>query len=167
MKTNKLTFMAMFLAVALVLHMVEAMLPPFCSVPGVKLGLANVITLMALRVFGKGEAFVLLMLRVVLGALISGNIMASFYGFAGGVLCFVIEMVTNKLFDDEHIWMLSIIGAIMHNVGQIMLAVVLTSTTSIIWYFFPLTLAAIITGLLTGFVTMQVLKFKVIRQFRL
>ena len=93
MKTKKLTLMSMLLALALVIFIIEAALPPLAPIPGIKLGLANIITLISLKWLGKKEAFMILILRIVLGAIFTGNIMSIIYSLSGGIMCFIVMAI--------------------------------------------------------------------------
>lgn len=149
--------MAVLLAAALIIHTVEAQLPPPVPVAGVRLGLANVITLAALVLIGRREAGALLIMRIILGGIISGNFVGMIYSFCGGVMCFAVEALIIGFFDDGQIWLVSIIGAIAHNVGQIGAAVIITSTPQIAWYLAILIVTGIISGLITGLAAMYVI----------
>lgn len=151
MHTKKLTFLSLLLAIAMSIHFLEALIPPLVPIPGVKLGLANIITLISLNVLSKKDTFILLCIRITLGALLSGTMVSFMYSFAGGLLCFLVEALINNKFPKNQIWIVSVIGAIFHNIGQITIAVFITKTFSILWYIIPLTISAIITGTFIGF----------------
>ena len=151
MKTRQLTQTAMLSAMALVIFMVEAQVPLPIPVPGVKLGLANVITLFALWTLGRRAAGTVLLVRIVLGSFVVGNLMTMSYSLAGGVLCFLLMALMKPLFSETQIWILSVFGAIGHNVGQLAIAVAITGTPSILLPIGPvLMLSGIVTGLFTG-----------------
>lgn len=151
MKTKTLTKLALLSAMALIIFMVEAQIPLPIPIPGVKLGLSNVITLFALWTLGRREAGLVLLVRIILGSFVAGNLMTMTYSLAGGVLCFLLMALMKPLFSERQIWILSIFGAIAHNVGQLAIAVAITGTPSIVLPLGPvLMLSGIVTGLFTG-----------------
>jgi len=151
MKTKTLTKLALLSAMALIIFMVEAQIPLPVPVPGVKLGLSNVITLFALWTLGRRGAGFVLLVRIVLGSFVAGNLMTMAYSLAGGVLCFLLMALMKPLFSENQIWILSIFGAIAHNAGQLIIAVAITGTPSILLPIGPvLMVSGIATGLFTG-----------------
>ena len=150
MKTRKITTLSLLTALALIIFFVEAQLPPLTPIPGIKMGLANIITLVALVMFTPKEAFCVLAMRIVLGGFLSGNISSLLYSAAGGVLCFIVMSMLIKFFSIHQIWAVSIFGAIAHNCAQIAVAVLITSTVEIIWYLPLLIVSAVVTGAFTG-----------------
>ncbi len=158
MKTRTLTQLALLSAMALIIFMVEAQIPLPVPIPGVKLGLSNVITLFALWTLGRREAGFVLLVRIVLGSFVAGNLMTMAYSLAGGVLCFLLMALMKPLFSEHQVWILSIFGAIAHNVGQLAIAVAITGTPSIILPIGPvLMLSGIVTGLFTGLCAQSVI----------
>lgn len=157
MNTKKLTILSLLLAISLSLHFLESLIPPLIAVPGMKLGLANIITLVSLCFLTRKETFLLLFLRITLGAVFGGSVVSFWYSFAGGFLCFITEIIIFKFFKGNQLWILSTFGAISHNIGQILVAVYITKTTAIIWYIIPLIISGILSGAFTGFVTQYLL----------
>ncbi len=158
MKTKTLTQIALLAAMALIIFMVEAQIPLPIPIPGVKLGLSNVITLFALWTLGRREAGLVLLVRIILGSLVAGNLMTMSYSLAGGVLCFLLMALMKPLFSEQQIWILSIFGAIAHNVGQLAVAVAITGTPSIVLPIGPvLLLSGMVTGLFTGLCAQSVI----------
>ncbi len=150
MKTKKLTFMAMLLAIALTVFMVEARIPPPVPIAGVKLGLANVVTLAALVWLGRGEALTLLILRVILGSVFTGQAVSFLYSMAGGLLCFAAMCAALKLLGRQRLWVVSVFGAIFHNLGQIIVAAALTGSLGVLAYLPALLISGVLTGAFTG-----------------
>ncbi len=158
MSTRKLTALAMLLGIALVIFIIEAQLPPLVPIPGVKLGLANIITLIVMVWYGRKEAFLVLILRITLGSIFSGLPTVFFYSFAGGVLCFFVMAIMFRLLGDERLWVVSVFGAISHNAGQIAMAYLFTRTLEVFYYFPLLVISGIITGVFTGVAAQAVVK---------
>lgn len=165
MRTKKLTAMSMLTAIALIIFIVEAQLPPLAPIPGIKMGLANVITMVTLVWFGRKEAFTVLMLRIILGSIFSGQMMSFMYSLAGGLLCFLVMSLTMKIFKVNQLWIVSVLGALFHNIGQIAVAVIMTGTWQIIGYFPILAVSAVITGAFTGLAAACVIKRKPVINF--
>lgn len=150
MEPKKLTRNALLTAIALTIFMLEAQIPPLVPIPGVKLGLANIVTIFALFTYGSRDALMILLVRVFLGSVFSGQMTTFFYSLAGGLLCFAVTLLMKKIVTDKQIWVASIIGAIFHNIGQILVAILITSTPGIAVYLPVLLVSGILTGLFTG-----------------
>jgi len=157
-KTRKLTTTAILTAAALVVFVIESQIPSLTSVPGIKLGLSNVFTLFALYTVGAPWAFALLLIRVVLGGLLTGQTMAILYSLSGGLLAFGAMLLGRRLIPEKQLWVVSVFGAIFHNIGQIAAAVLITSTSEILYYLPILLVSAIVTGAFTGVSAQLVLK---------
>lgn len=150
MKTKKLTLMSVLLTLSLVIFILEAQLPALAPVPGIKLGLANIITLMAMYIFGRREAFIILILRIVIGSIFTGNFLGFIYSMAGGVTAFAAMSAAAVFIKENRMWVTSVFGAIGHNIGQTAAAVFIMKTAQIAWYLPVLTVSAVITGVFTG-----------------
>ena len=149
--TRQLTTMAMLTAIALAIHVAEAQIPAPVPIPGVKLGLANIVTVYAVFTIGAGPALMILVARILLGSLFAGQAVSLLYSLAGGLLCFVVMLLLKKILTRKQIWVASVIGAIFHNIGQILVAIVVTGTPAIVSYLPVLLLSGIAAGLFTGF----------------
>ncbi len=150
MKVKKLTVTAVLSAISLVIFVLESQIPPILPIPGVKLGLANVVTLYALATLGTRPAMFVLLIKICLGNFFAGSWVSFVYSLFGGVLCFSAELLMFKVLSQKQIWAISITGAIFHNIGQILAAILFLGTEKIIWYLAILIPAGIITGALTG-----------------
>lgn len=149
--TKQLTTMAMLTAIALAIHVAEAQIPAPVPIPGVKLGLANIVTVYAVFTIGPGPALMILVARILLGSLFAGQAVSLMYSLAGGLLCFVVMLLLKKILTRKQIWVASVIGAIFHNIGQIIVAILVTGTPAIVSYLPVLLLSGIASGLFTGF----------------
>lgn len=152
--TKKLVFMALLTAVSLVIWVLEAQIPPVVPVPGVKLGLASVITLTAMVLLGRKEALAILVVRVFMSCLFAGSFSAILFSLTGGLLSWAVMALTVGLMGAKKLWVVSVFGAIGHNAGQLAAAMVVTKTASLIWYGPALLCAAILTGAFTGAVAL-------------
>lgn len=140
----------MLLGTALIIFIIEAQLPPLAPIPGIKLGLANIITLISLYALGRKEAFIILTARILLGSIFTGNAVGFIYSIAGGLVCFAVMAAASVVINENRIWVTSVFGAIGHNIGQIGAAVFIMRTVQIAWYLPVLTVSAVITGTFTG-----------------
>ena len=150
MKTRKLTRMALLTAIALIIFMVEAQLPPLTPIPGIKLGLANLVTVYAIFTLRAGDTLMILLCRIFLGSVFSGQMMTFFYSLGGGLLCWLAMLLLRRLVTRRQIWVCSVMGAMCHNVGQILVAIWMTRTPSLVVYLPILLVSGIVTGLFTG-----------------
>lgn len=150
MKTKRLTRMALLTAIALTIFIVEAQIPPLAPIPGIKLGLANIITVYAMFALGWKDTLMILLCRIVLGNLATGQFVSFLYSLCGGMACFTVMLLLRRLFTAEQIWICSILGSAAHVLGQMGAALVLTGTVSILFYLPLLLVGAILTGLFTG-----------------
>ena len=148
--------MALLTAMALAIHVAEAQIPPLVAIPGVKLGLANIITVYAAFSIGGGAAAMILIARILLGSMFGGGVMSLIYSLAGGVLCLLVTLLLRRVLTKKQIWVAGVAGAIAHNIGQILAAVVVTGTPSIVSYLPILLVSGVITGLFTGFAAQAV-----------
>ena len=162
MKLRQLTTNALLTAIALTIFMIEAQIPAPIPIPGIKLGLANIITVFAMFVFTPKDALLILSVRVFLGSVFSGQISTLLYSAAGGLLCFLAMLLIRKILKDNQLWVASVIGAVFHNIGQILVAILVTGTPSIAVYLPILMVSGIAAGLFTGLCT-QVLYFKLLK----
>ena len=153
MNVKKLTYMAMLTAISMIVFLIEAQIPLPFAIPGVKLGIANVITLYAIWTLGWKEAGAILIIRIFLGNVIAGNVMAMAYSLAGGLLCWVIMSLLKPIMKRSQIWIMSTLGAIGHNAGQLAVAIAISGTAAMAWYAPVLLVAGVITGAFTGYLT--------------
>lgn len=147
---QKMVLLAMFATIALTIFVAESMLPPLAPLPGIKLGLANIVTLILLLCFRERDALLVLFVRIILGSICAGQMMSFAYSLCGGLLCFMVMALLNRLLFKHYIFITSIFGALAHNVGQIAVAIVLTHSLSILLYLPLLMISGVLTGLFTG-----------------
>lgn len=158
-KTKKLTLLSIFTAVALVLSYIEMLLPPiYSSVPGVKIGLANIVIIFLMYKFSIKSAALVSAVRVVLISLMFGNAVILIYSFAGAVLslCFMAILKKTNWFS---VLGVSIVGAVTHNLGQVITAIILMETVQIGYYMVVLSISGTIAGVAVGIVSAYVLKY--------
>ena len=150
MKLRDICRIALLTAAALIIFSVEVQIPAPVPIPGVKLGLANVITLVAIYAIGRKNAGYVLFLRIVLGNFLCGQVTAMLFSLAGGVLCYIVMCIMKNLVKTDQIWVVSVFGAIGHNTGQIIVASFVVGNASVFLYLPVLFLSGIITGVFTG-----------------
>lgn len=150
MHIRKLALCALLTAIALTIFVVEAQFPLPVPVPGLKLGLSNIVTLFALAVFGWKEALAIVLVRVVLGNLITGQMMSLLYSLAGSLLSFACMALFLRILKQNQLWVAGVLGGMTHNLGQMAVAVAVTQTPALLYYLPVLLLCGIVAGALTG-----------------
>lgn len=150
MKVKKLTTMALLAAIALTIFVVEAQIPALVPVPGIKLGLSNIVTVFAVFTLGSWEAAAILFVRIFLGAVFAGNFSTIAYSVAGGACTILITIALRRILDKKQLWIAGCLGAVAHSIGQMAMAVAITGTPSIILYLPVMIVCSIVTGLFTG-----------------
>lgn len=153
MKTKLVTQLAFFTALALCLSGLEAMLPVLVPIYGVKLGLANIVTLIMLTHYKPYQIAFVCLSRILLSTLLFGQIISLAYSLAGGFLCLLVCLLLHHFLSGHYIILTSIMGALAHNLGQIAAAVILTSSLAVLGYLPVLCISGILTGLFTGLCT--------------
>lgn len=157
-KTKKLALMAVLTAIALTIFMLEAQLPAPVPIPGVKLGLANIVTLTAMLILGRREAGAILAARIVMGAVFAGNPSAMLYSAAGGVLAYAAMCLLVGVVPEERLWAVSAVSAVAHNMGQLLACVLVVKTPGVFIYAPALIVSGVITGVFTGFGAMYLVR---------
>lgn len=153
---NKVAYMGLFLALALVCSYVESLIPFYFGVPGVKLGLTNIVIVMVLYCIGAKEAFCISVMRVLLAGFLFGNAFSILYSLAGGVLSFLV-MFLLKTATKLHVVSVSVAGGISHNLGQLAVASLIVSNYRILYYGTILILAGIVTGFVIGILAQEII----------
>jgi heptaprenyl diphosphate synthase len=161
MKSKKLAFLGLLIALAFVLSYIEYMMPINIGIPGAKVGLANLVVVVALYTLGERDAFTLSIIRVLLVGLTFGNMAMMMYSAAGAALSFIAMFIvkrTGKLSQTG----VSVIGGVFHNVGQIIVAIFVLETSAILYYLPFLviigTLSGVVIGLISGMIIVRVKK---------
>ncbi len=151
----------MLLALSVVLNMIESMIPLLGSiVPGLKIGLANIVVLYVIYIYGFKDAFFLSITRVILvGILRTGLFNIIFFFSLSGAFLSVIMMYLTKRFTKLSVVGVSIVGSIFHSIGQILVAIIFINNINIIYYLPYLLLLSIPTGIITGLIAKQVLNY--------
>ena len=155
-KARRVALYGMLTALAFILSYVESLVPVTVGIPGVKLGLANLVVVIALYTLDLKGAFVISVVRIVLSGLTFGGLFSMLYSLAGGLFSFAVMAILSrkKLFGTVGV---SVCGGVAHNIGQLLVAMVVLETESV-WYYFPVLLisgsvAGVLIGLLGGWMT--------------
>lgn len=167
MSIRKLTTLAMFATLALIIFTVESAIPPLVPIPGIKLGLANIITLVVLILYSPKDAFWVLLVRILVSTLLFGQAMSLLYSLVGGICCFAAMFFLNRLLQKHFLFLTSIVGALFHNLGQLAVAFLLTAVPGVLSYLPFLMISGIITGLFTGLCAHFTLKYLLPKAFRI
>lgn len=157
-QTKKIAFLGLFTTVALVLSYIEAILPPiYQAIPGIKVGLPNIIIIFMLYRFGLKEAVAVSLIRLVIVALLFGNGMTFIYSLAGATLSLLIMVILKKtnLFSTVGV---SVAGGVFHNLGQILVAMFLLNSSQIGYYMIVLAITGTIAGVFVGIAGALLLK---------
>lgn len=159
MKTKRIACLGLFIALAFVLSYVEYLLPLNIGIPGAKVGLANLVVMVALYTIGKKDAALLSVVRVVLVGFTFGNLAMMLYSMAGALLSFIVMLMAKrtKLFSITGV---SVLGGVFHNVGQIIVAMFVLETASLLYYLPFLivigTISGIVIGVISSMITVRV-----------
>ncbi len=151
LKIKKISSSAALTSLALIFSYIEFLIPFSFGNTGIKLGLANVVILVALYTLGTSQAFLINVLRVLLSGLLFGNMFAVVYSFAGALTSFLTMMLLKKT-ERFSILGVSMAGGVAHNLGQIVIAALLIESTKIFYYFPVLLFSGMATGILIGVV---------------
>lgn len=150
MRLKHLTTLAVFTVIALTIFVAESFIPVPVPLPGIKLGLSNIVTLFLLLNYKPADAFYVLLVRILLSSLFAGQALYLFYSLFGGILCFAVMCLINRFLSGKYIFITSIFGALFHNLGQLLAAYFITGTAGVFTYLPFLILSGTVTGLFTG-----------------
>lgn len=154
---NKAAYFGVFTALALIFSYVEMLIPIHFGVPGIKLGLANLMIVIMLYKSGPKDALLLSVVRIVLSGFMFGNLFAILYSLAGGVLSLAVMALLKKR-GTFSVMGVSIAGGVFHNIGQLAVAMAVVETYRVGYYLPVLLIAGMVTGMLIGIVSNEVLK---------
>lgn len=146
---RRVAFLGLFIALAMILSYVESLIPPLVAVQGVKIGLPNLVIMFMLYRIGSREAITVSLIRVVLVTLLFSSAMSMAYGLAGAALSLTGMMLLRKtnLFSCITV---SVVGGVLHNIGQIAVAILITGTKQLVLYLPVLLISGVIAGVAIG-----------------
>lgn len=148
-RTQKIATCAMLLCLMLIMGYVENLIPVAPGVPGIKLGLSNSVLVLALYMLGIPTSILLMVLKVLLSGILFSGVSAMMYALAGGALS-LLAMVLISRVKGIHPVVVSAIGGLMHNVGQVALAMIILNTPKLVYYMAILMAVGLVTGIATG-----------------
>lgn len=151
---SKTAYLGMFLSLALICSYIESLIPFYFGIPGVKLGLANLVTVVMLYLGGVKEAFFISVLRILLAGFLFGNPFSILYSLSGGILSFFV-MVLLKKSNKLKAVSVSVAGGIFHNIGQLLAASAVVENYNLFYYAPVLLAAGFATGLLIGLLAQE------------
>lgn len=154
---NKTALLGILTSLALIFSYVETLIPIHFGIPGAKLGLANLVTVLALYKSGAKEAFMISSLRIVLAGFMFGNLFGILYSFSGALLSLAV-MIILKNSGRFGLIGVSIAGGVSHNVGQLIMAMLVVETYSVGYYLPALLIAGTATGAVIGVISNEVIK---------
>ena len=157
MKTKKVAFLSMCIALSMILSYFESLIPPLVAVPGVKVGLPNIVMVFMLYKIGAKETAIVSIIRVILVGLLFGSPLSMIYSLAGAALSLIGMIILKKtnLFAPVTV---SVVGGILHNIGQIATACFVMDTAEIVYYLPVLLITGTIAGIIIGYVAGLILK---------
>ena len=150
MEIKKLASLALFTTLSLAVYAADSAVPPLVPLPGIKLGLANIVTLILLRHFSCKDALLVLSARILLSTFLFSQAMSLIYSLAGGFLSLLVMAFTLKLLSQKTSFLAGAMGGLAHNIGQLAAAYALTASPGVLAYLPHLILGGVLTGLFTG-----------------
>lgn len=157
MDQKKNAFMGLFAAAAIILGYVESLIPFFAGIPGIKLGLANLAVLFILEKYTWKEAALVSVVRILVLGFLFGNMFSILYSLAGAALSLAVMTFMQKK-SGFTVMGISVSGGVSHNIGQLAVAALIVENFGVLYYAPVLLVSGVITGLLIGFLTQEVLK---------
>ena len=154
---KRTAYFGVFIALALILSYVETLIPISFGIPGIKLGLANLVIVIVLYTYGGREALLLSVTRILLSGFLFGNLSMIFYSLAGGVLSLAVMVFLRRL-GGFSVQGISMAGGVFHNIGQLLLAMVVVETYQVGYYVPVLLISGLVTGMVIGVISGEVLK---------
>lgn len=149
MNVKKLTSLSVSVALAMVLSFIESQIPPLVAVPGVKIGLSNIVTVFLLYTLGAREAGGVSLVRVALSSVLFGSSVSFIYSLSGAALSFLVMLFAKKLGVFSPVGV-SVLGGVFHNVGQIIAACIVMENAAISVYLAPLVISGVLAGIAVG-----------------
>lgn len=150
MSVRKTAVLALFTTLSLAIFAVESAIPPLVPIPGIKLGLANIVTLLLLRNFRAGDALAVLISRILLSSFLFGQALSLAYSLAGGLCSLWVMAAVAGILHKKQSFLTGAMGGLAHNLGQLAVAYAVTRTEGVLAYLPFLILSGILTGLFTG-----------------
>ncbi|MCI8318532.1 MAG: Gx transporter family protein [Lachnospiraceae bacterium] len=157
MRANRIAYLGIFTALAMILGYIESLFPFLGGIPGVKIGIANSISLSVLYLMGYQAAFLTAVIRIVLTGILFGNVASVLYSLGGALLSLTVMILVKKT-DIFSIVGTSIAGGISHNIAQLLIAMLLVENLSVLYYLPVLLISGAMAGVVVGVVSQEVVK---------
>ena len=154
--TKKVSVIGLFTAMALLLSCIENMLPFRTGIPGIKLGIANLIIVIAFYFLPSGEVLSISLLRVFFLSVFSGSPFTAVFSFTGAIASFFAMYISYRRTSFSPVG-ISILGGVTHNLAQLLISALLLNTPAFLWYSPVLLISGIITGLINGLITIKII----------
>ena len=158
MKAKRIAQLGLLTAIALTIFMIEAQIPPLVPIPGVKLGLSNIVTVFTVFTISPGAGVAVLFCRIFLGAVFAGNFSTILYSASGGACAILVTIGLRKILKQNQLWAAGCLGAMAHSVGQMIAAIAITRTAGLLMYLPVMIVISIFTGLFTGLCAQYLVK---------
>lgn len=150
MNVRRLTELSLVTAISLIIFVIELQMPNLTPIAGIKAGLANIVTICGVYRYRWWEISLVLLVRILLGSLFCGNPSAILYSLAGGAFCLLGMLILKRIIPQKRLWICSVFGAVLHNLGQLSMAALLMKTPAVFAYLPFLTVGGCIAGAFTG-----------------
>lgn len=154
---QRAAYFGIFTALAMILSYIESLFPVFIGIPGVKLGLANSMSLTILYLLGTPAAFLISFIRITLTGFLFGNLFSIFYSFAGALLSMILMSCMKKC-KAFSVLGISMAGGVAHNIGQILVAMILVENLNLLYYLPVLLISGAVTGFLIGIISQEIIR---------
>lgn len=157
MQSKKIATIGMMIAIAFVLNYIEVLIPINVGIPGVKLGMSNIVVVFCLYTLGPVTAFAIAIIRIILCGLTFGSISSMIYSLAGGMLSYAVMFLMKKI-NRFSIYGVSVVGGVSHNLGQILMAMLILQTKLLIYYYPFLIVTGVVAGFFVGMLSALLVK---------
>lgn len=159
MSASKLTKLSLFIGIALILYYVESLLPPFFPIPGAKLGLANIVTLLLMEFYPAKDAFLVLLIRILIVSLLFGQALSFLFSIVGGLISILIIVIIKRILDHNSQILLGCFGGLFHNLGQFIVALFIVKSPAVLLMLPQLVILGVVTGFGTGLISSFLLPY--------
>ncbi len=158
MKIKKITVIGISVSLAMILSYLESMIPSFVPVPGIKIGLSNLIIVILLYSGGTVDAFLTDIIRIILSSVLFGSPLSFLFSISGGLLSFFVMWLLKKT-KILSVLSISAAGGVCHNTGQLVMAIIILKSPALYYYLPPLLMGGLLTGLFNGIVSAELVRY--------
>lgn len=158
MKIKKITVIGISVSLAMILSYLESMIPSFVPVPGIKIGLSNLIIVILLYSGGTVDAFLTDIIKIILSSVLFGSPLSFLFSISGGLLSFFVMWLLKKT-GILSVLSISAAGGVCHNTGQLVMAIIILKSPALYYYLPPLLMGGLLTGLFNGIVSAELVRY--------